>query len=113
MKRNRLGSVARKTTVDGITFDSAKEARRWSELKLLERAGEIRNLHRQTRHQLRGDKDWIKTPTGRYMTYVSDFDYIDMKTCRVVIEDAKGYRTEVYLMKKAIMAAMGFTVTEV
>lgn len=46
MKRRQKYN-ARKTVVDGITFDSAAEARRWSELKLLERAGEISGLERQ------------------------------------------------------------------
>lgn len=43
--RSKYGN--RKTTVDGITFDSAREARRWTELLMLVKAGDVRNLHRQ------------------------------------------------------------------
>ncbi len=110
---NRLGSVAKITEVDGIKFASKKEARRWQELMLLERAGEIEDLRRQVRFSLRGEKDWIKTPTGRDMTYVADFCYLITKGNAYVIEDAKGHKTEVYLIKKAIMAAMGHTIREV
>ena len=43
--RNKFNAI--KTTIEGITFDSKREARRWQELKLLERAGEIERLERQ------------------------------------------------------------------
>ena len=47
------------------------------------------------------------------MHYVADFVYRDLTTGREVIEDAKGHKTETYLMKKAILAAQGVTVEEV
>ena len=49
-KRSKYGN--RKTEIDGLTFDSAKEAKRWGELKLLERAGRIRKLRRQVSYDL-------------------------------------------------------------
>jgi hypothetical protein len=117
MRLNRLGSVAKITEVGAIKFASKKEARRWQELKLLERAGEIDDLMRQVPIPLRGEHDWIKTPTGKIMHYVADFTYAEIdkkgRIERLVIEDAKGHKTEVYLIKKAIMAAMGLTIREV
>jgi hypothetical protein len=108
--RNKYGN--RKTVMDGITFDSAKEAKRWAELKLLERGGEIGDLKRQVRFALRGEKDWIKTPTGRGLSYVADFTYIDNRSSEYVVEDAKGFKTPEYKIKKAILAAMGIVVRE-
>ncbi len=111
MTRAKYGN--RKTTLDGITFDSAKEAKRWAELKLLERAGEIRDLERQRPIPMIGQKDDIKTPTGRQATYRADFIYTDTKTGAWVVEDSKGFRTPEYLLKRAILAAMGITIREV
>ena len=50
MARNKYG--ARKTVIDGITFDSKREAIRYQELKLLERAGEIKDLELQPKYIL-------------------------------------------------------------
>jgi hypothetical protein len=101
------------TIVDGIRFSSKKEAKRWGELGLLERAGEIIDLKRQVRISLRGERDWIKTPTGRDATYVADFTYIDNRSGEYTVEDAKGFRTPEYKLKRAILAAMGITIKEV
>ncbi|MDH3582148.1 MAG: DUF1064 domain-containing protein [Hyphomicrobiales bacterium] len=99
------------TEVDGEKFHSKKEARRWSELKLLERAGQISDLKRQVRVSLRGERGPILTKTGRTMVYVADFTYND-KTLGFVIEDAKGWATDVYLLKKAILKAQGVEIVE-
>jgi hypothetical protein len=104
---------AKATVVDGIRFASKKEAKRWGELNLLERAGEIRDLKRQVPILMHGEKEAIKTPTGKNAIYVADFRYIDTKTGLWVIEDAKGYATPVYKLKRAILAAMGITIREV
>lgn len=108
LRRNRV-----RPTLDGITFDSKREARRWSELLLLARAGEITELIRQYPIKLIGEKDFIRTLTGLEMIYKCDFKYYDTKLRIWVIEDAKGYPTEVYKMKKAILAAMGVQIKEV
>lgn len=104
---------AEKTQLDGITFHSKREAKRWAELQLLEKAGEISNLRRQVPLDLLGREDFIKTPTGKVMTYVCDFVYVDMKTHLTVYEDAKGHPTDTYKMKRAILDAMGIEIREV
>jgi hypothetical protein len=92
--------------VDGIRFDSAREARRWCELQTLERAGEIRELRRQVEYP-------IEVNGVRVCYYVADFVYRtpDGKT---VVEDAKGLRTPVYALKcKLMRAAYGVEIKEV
>ena len=88
-----------RTTVDGITFASKKEARRWSELKLMEKAGVISDVTRQYPFVLHADGSGPATDrvVGRY---VSDFDYMD--GARWVIEDVKGMKggTPLYRWKK-------------
>lgn len=101
-----------KTVVDGITFDSRKEAKRWGELVLLEKAGKIHNLIRQFRYELvvRGIPVCF---------YVCDFRYIDLSSGNVVvvIEDVKSEFTRknpVYRIKRKLMEAChGLTITEV
>lgn len=104
----------RKTTVDGLTFDSAREARRWAELRLLERAGEITDLERQVRIRLIGaDGEPIRfRPSNRPATYVADFTYRD-RSGREVIEDAKGFETPEFRLKRAVLAAQGVEVVTV
>jgi Protein of unknown function (DUF1064) len=103
----------RKTVVNGITFDSVREAKRWGELLILQRIGEIRDLDRQQPIFMFGEKDAIRTPTGKMAKYVADFVYTDCKTGAWTIEDAKGFRTPEYKLKRAILAAMGLTIKEV
>lgn len=96
------------TVVDGIRFDSKKEAHRWSELKLLQRAGQISDLRRQVRHDL--------VVNGiKICAYVADFTYTDEAAHRPVVEDVKGgIRTREYILKKKLMrACLGIEITEV
>jgi len=100
--------------VDGIRFDSKREAKRWQELKLLERAGEISDLERQVSIDLLGRDGPILTDSGkRVRRYVADFRYFDHKLGAHVIEDAKGFPTAEYKIKRAILAAMGVEIKEV
>lgn len=109
----------RKKLVDGIEFDSAKEARRWSELKLLEKAGEISDLRRQVKFVLiesqyeessevyqRG-KNKGKPKRGKILehecSYVADFVYTDEKTGKTVVEDTKGFKTKDYIIKRKLL----------
>lgn len=109
---NKFGAIA--TTVDGIRFDSLREARRWGELKLLEKGGAIRNLRRQVRIEMMGRDGPILTPKGRPAAYVADFVYEDRRlNWAEVIEDAKGHATPEYKLKRAILAAMGMEIVEV
>lgn len=109
---NKYGN--RKTTLDGITFDSAKEANRYAELKLLERAGEISNLQLQRPFVLIGaQKDENGKVIERPLKYIADFVYKD-KDGKTVIEDAKGMRTDVYKIKRKLMLSIyGYRIKEV
>ena len=104
----------RKITVDGITFDSLKEANRWKELKLLEKAGEITDLQRQVKFKL---IPTIREPVcemssqgkfrkgkviEREVSYIADFVYKN-KTGFRVVEDVKGVRTKEYILKRKMM----------
>lgn len=105
---------ARKTIVDNITFDSAKEARRYTQLKLLENAGKIKNLQLQVEFILQ-DKFKYKSKQIRAIKYIADFVYEEVskvsdksvqksteteQKCIQVVEDVKGYRTKEYMLKK-------------
>lgn len=85
---NKYGNT--KTTLDGVEFDSKKEARRWSELRLLERAGKISDLQRQVRYELIPSQKKPSGGTERPIYYIADFTYI--KDGNTVVEDVKGYR---------------------
>lgn len=90
---------SKKVVVDGITFDSKRESNRYIELKLLERCGKIQDLELQ--HQFELQPSFRKNgKTIRAITYVADFTYFDLETMRNVVEDVKGYKTEVYKLKK-------------
>jgi hypothetical protein len=96
----------RKTEIDGYVFDSLAEARRYSELKLMEAAGEIRDLELQ--HKFPFVVNDIKIGF-----YACDFIYHD-KDGRVVVEDVKGVKTAVYQLKKKLMFALHhIVITEV
>lgn len=102
----------RKKEVDGIVFDSEKEARRYTDLKLMERAGEITALELQPEFRLEVN--------GRHIcTYRADFSYLPAVRPGLflntrIIEDVKGVLTPVYRLKKKLMlACWGIEITEV
>lgn len=108
---NKFGAIP--TEVDGIRFDSLKEARRWGELRLMEKAGEIRNLRRQVALPLEGRDGPLKTRTGRAMRLTVDFVYEDRRTgWATVYEDSKGKPTRDYEVRRAVAQAMGLEITE-
>lgn len=88
-----------KTIVDGIKFDSIREAERYQELKLLEEAGKISHLELQPIVVLQ-DKFIYQGKTIRAITYRGDFAYFDHRVNRGVIEDVKGVETDVFKIKK-------------
>lgn len=92
-----------KCEVDGLKFDSKAEARRWQELKLLEKAGKIDALQRQVRFPL---AVWGgQSPHSVVGRYVADFDYWDLeRDCRVT-EDVKGIITDLAKWKLKHFAA--------
>lgn len=87
-RRRKYGNTP--TVVDGIRFDSLREANRYSELKLMERAGEISDLRLQVRYQL--CVNGVKV-----CTYVADFVYV--RDGITVVSDAKGVRTRDYILE--------------
>lgn len=101
--RNKYG--AKKTIVGDVKFDSKKEAQRWIELQLLERAGEISNLRRQVRIDLMGQYRPLLTKTGRQMRLTVDFAYIENGI--EVLEDSKGMWTRDFEVRYAVALAMG------
>ena len=85
-----------KTQIDMYIFDSAKEAKRYKELKLLERAKEISNLELQPRFLLQ--ESFKKNgKTYRKIEYVADFQYIE--NGKTIVEDVKGLQTDVFKIK--------------
>ena len=88
-------------TSDGIEHDSQKEARRWMELQLLQKAGLIGKLYRQVSFELIPKQDG-----ERACHYVADFVYEDLKTGKVVVEDVKSEATrkdKAYIIKRKLM----------
>lgn len=83
----------------GITFDSKHEAERYLVLRADEIAGRIKDLKLQVPFELIPPQLYGK---WRATTYVADFTYTD-KNGQFVVEDAKGFRTEVYRIKKKLM----------
>jgi hypothetical protein len=107
---------SRKVTINGETFDSKKEAARWRELALLEKAGQITGLQRQVRFELLpAQYRLVATPKGqqkkcieRAVTYVADFVYKerlvpDGDSCVTVVEDTKGLKTKDYILKRKML----------
>lgn len=91
-KPSKYRAVA--TVVDGLRFDSKKEARRWQELQLLERSGGISLLRRQVAIPL--------VVCGvKVATYRADFTY--SLGGQLVVEDAKGYQTDIFKLKWKIV----------
>lgn len=93
-----------KTTVDGIVFDSQKEANRFAELKLLERAGEISHLRRQVPYVLIPEQRRDGKLAEREVKYFADFTYYT-KDGTHVVEDVKSpaTKTKEYILKRKMM----------
>ena len=95
--RSKYG--AKPTVVDGIRFASMKEAKRYGELKLLEKAGEVRDLELQPKFALMAP-DRCRQSHVIIGCYIADFLYRDMKSGERVVEDVKGVKTALYRWKK-------------
>ena len=117
MKRYRKANKYhnRKITVNGETFASTKEYKRFCELSLLEKAGAITELRKQVRYELiptqyetfeRYGKKGQRLKDGqrcieREVDYVADFVYKENGT--EIVEDTKGVRTKDYVIKRKLM----------
>ena len=107
-KTKRHKYAAQKVEIDGETFDSKSEARRWSELRLLERAGQIRKLRRQVSFPLAiGDAPILIRsegyPNGRQAKYTADFVYVENEA--EIIEERKGFDTTESRLRRAVFEA--------
>jgi len=91
---------AKRTTVDGITFDSKKESLHYLELKQKEKLGHISELTLQPRFVLQEKFTDNEGNKIRAIEYVADFSY---KECgRVVVHDVKGFENEYYKLKEKL-----------
>jgi hypothetical protein len=108
---HKYGAVA--TTVDGIRFASKKESLRYLELKLLEKAGEIKGLVLQMPYDLHAFG--ATSPRDKLLgRYIADFSYVNTRTGRHVVEDVKGFRTPLYRWKKKhVEAQYGIEIVEI
>lgn len=102
----------KKVIVNGIDFPSKKEAKRYQELLLLERAGAISDLKRQVEYVLipaQREPDTYGVRGGlikgkvieHKCSYVADFVYTE--NGKTVVEDTKGFRTKDYILKRKMM----------
>lgn len=110
---------SRKTEVNGVLFDSKKEAARYRALILLMDAGQIKDLKLQPEFTI---QEAFKTPQGetvRAIRYRADFSYLrranegSEETWERVVEDVKGVRTKDYEIKRKLMLGRGVKVTEI
>lgn len=117
VRRYRSKYGASKVTIEGITFDSKREAQRYLVLRDKEKAGEISNLQRQVKYVLipeqreestevykKGPKKGQLKPgtlLERECSYFADFVYTENET--QIVEDAKGMRTPEYIIKRKLM----------
>lgn len=105
----------KKTCVNGIEFDSRKEARRYQELLLLQRGGVIQNLKMQVKYNLipaqyetyeRYGKNGQRLKDGQRLlekecSYIADFVYTE--NGKEIVEDTKGIKTKDYIIKRKLM----------
>ena len=110
-RRSRFKTApAIERTIDGITFDSKREATRYLELKLLERVGRIKDLNLQTKFP-------VQINGKHFCNYTADFVYFDVAKNETIIEDTKSTGTAkdaaYRLRKKAAQLAHGIKVEEV
>lgn len=93
-----------KTVINGERFDSKKEAARWQELLLLQRAGKISRLNRQVTYELIPSQYIDGKCVERSVKYVADFVY--KENGNLVVEDTKGMKTPEYIIKRKLMLSV-------
>lgn len=86
----------KKVEIDGLKFDSKKEANRWNELLVMQKNEEISDLQRQVRIEL-----IPKQKDERACYYIADFVYI--QNDKKIVEDTKGFKTPEYIIKRKIL----------
>lgn len=104
----------KKILVNGIQFDSRKEARRYIALLDLQQRGHITDLQTQVKFVLipsQREPDKVGVRGGkikgklieRECCYIADFRYFDKRTGETVVEDTKGFKTKDYTIKRKLM----------
>lgn len=113
----------KKVVIDGLVFDSKREAKRYGELLLLEKVGAITNLQRQVKYVLipaQREPDTVGVRGGihkgkvieKECAYYADFVY--QQDGETVVEDTKGMRTTEYVIKRKLMLYIhGIRITEI
>ena len=91
----------KKVIIDGIKFDSQKEGQYYLKLKMLEKAGKIRDLRLQVPFVVL-ETFKVDDRTYRKTKYIADFTYFDDKD-KLHVVDVKGFRTKEYELKKKLM----------
>ena len=94
MRYNKYGNKKIRLP-NGTVYDSQKEYKRHMELMLLEKAGEIDGVRRQVKYEIIPKQDG-----ERAVYYVADFVYTDRRTGEWIVEDCKGFKTDVYILKR-------------
>lgn len=111
-KPKRSKYAAEKVEQAGVKFDSKKEARRWAELEMRAKAGEITDLQRQVKFELIPPQTRDDGKAERACAYIADFVYV--QNGKRVVADAKGMKTKDYIIKRKLMLMVhGITVREV
>lgn len=131
MRKNKYGAKKITDPATGYVFDSKKEYRRWQDLKIMERAGQILNLQRQIKYVLipaqyerferysnktgKQLKDGIRC-LEKEVSYIADFVY--EQAGKTIVEDTKGYRGggayAVFVVKRKLMLQVhGIKIQEV
>ncbi len=98
--RSKYGNTKVTDPNTGEVFESKKEYKRWLDLKLLVKSGDISNLRRQVEYEL---QEKFIDSTGkmrRAIFYVADFEYTEHG--KTVIEDTKGYATDMFKLKEKL-----------
>ena len=118
-KANKLNAV--KTNIDGLKFDSKSEAKRYTELKMLQAAGEISDLKTQVKFVLiPSQKDENGKVIEKECSYIADFVYYDNRANKTIVEDVKGYvnpasstYAKFVIKRKLMLYIHGIRVTEI
>lgn len=92
----------KKVEYNGIIFDSIKEKNRYIELLLLESAGEIRELKLQPKFVLQEKFRDAEGIAHREIAYFADFSYLSNECDKLIVEDVKGFKTDVYRLKEKL-----------
>ena len=101
VKQNKYKN--KKVEYRGIKFDSKKEMAYYIKLELLEQKGIIKDLELQKSFELQPSFK-INGKTYRKITYKADFSYISVEDNKIHIVDTKGFRTDVYKLKRKMFA---------